>query len=289
MRFAKLHGAGNDFILLDGGEMGLDRTRLAALVPALCHRRLGIGADGVLLVEAVGEREVRLDYWNSDGSEAAFCGNGTRCAARFAAVRWGWREMVLRTGFAAVPAEVEGRRVALLLPAPTGATPARELALPEGGRARVHYLVVGVPHVVVRVDREDFWRLPLDPLAPHLRRHQDLPPGGANVNLVRPRPPSRLDARFWERGVEGETLASGSGVVASALVAAGEGWVEAPVEVGTASGRTLRVEMRGTPPLCPVRAWGPAEWVAEGEVAEELLSAAAPPADPQSEPGSRLG
>lgn len=270
MNFAKLHGAGNDFILLDGRD-GITEERLTPLVSTLCHRRLGVGADGVLLLKPTGERRAQVVYWNSDGSPATFCGNGTRCAARFAFERWGWREMVLQTGFAAVPAAVEGTSVMLQLPPPAEVWPEKVYPV-HGAAIRGRYVMLGVPHLVVRVGWPDFWQHPLHPLAPLLRRHPHLPGGGANLNFAREASGGSIEARFFERGVEDETLASGSGVVAVALVATAEGWASPPVRVATASGRELVVEMEGTPPVCPVRVTGPAEWVAEGTIAEELLA-----------------
>lgn len=277
MNFAKMHGAGNDFILFDGSS-GPREDQLAPLVARLCHRRLGLGADGVLLLQPLGDKRARVVYWNADGSPAAFCGNGTRCAARFAAERWGWRDMVLETGFAPVPAAVEGSSVRLHLPAPAEVWEERVFDV-HGSAIPARYLVLGVPHLVLRVGWRDFWSHPLEPLAPLLRRHGNLPAEGANVNLVRLGSQGRLEARFWERGVEGETLASGSGVVAVALVAAAEGWAASPIRVLTASGRELLVECEGTPPACPVSVTGTAEWVAEGSLAPELLSAPAPGLD----------
>lgn len=274
MNFSKLHGAGNDFLLFDGKE-GVTVEQLAPLVSTLCHRHLGVGADGVLVLLPTGERRARVVYWNSDGSPAAFCGNGTRCAARFAAERWGWREMVLETGFAAVPAVVEGRSVTLQLPAPAEVWEERAF-LVHGSTIPARYLLLGVPHLVLRVAWPDFWNHPLDPLAPLLRRHPQLPAEGANVNFAKAMPDGTLAARFYERGVEGETLASGSGVVAVALVAAAEGWASPPVRVVTASGRELVVEFDGVPPAAPTRLTGPAEWVADGVVAADLLSGCGP-------------
>ncbi len=271
MRFAKLHGAGNDFIVFDGSERADLAAALRPAVPRLCHRRFGIGADGVLVVTPTGAAAARVVYWNSDGSEASFCANGTRCAASFVAARWGWREMVLETGFAALPAEVEGGRVTLRLPAPDGVQPWREFAAP-GGAVRARYLVVGVPHLVVPVAWPDFWERPLAPLAPALRAHPDLPAGGANVSFAAARGARELAVRSWERGIEGETLSCGSGDAAAALVALADGWVAAPAAVTTASGRVLTVEPLGAPPACPVRFSGPAEWVAEGTVRPELLA-----------------
>jgi diaminopimelate epimerase len=269
VNFAKMHGAGNDFLLFDGRAERSLAAALPPFVPRLCHRRFGVGADGVLLLLPEGEAVVRLLYWNADGSAAAFCANGTRCAARFAAERWGWRTMALRTGYAEVPAEVEGERVTLHLPPPTQVRPWLELAA-AGTIVNARPMIVGVPQLVVRVQWPDFWQHPLEPLAPVLRAHPDLGEGGTNVNFVQVRE-GELSVRSWERGVEGETLSCGSGDVAAALVALAEGWASAPAPVRTASGRILMVEPEGAPPMCPVCLSGPAEWVAEGTIHRELL------------------
>jgi diaminopimelate epimerase len=269
VNFAKLHGAGNDFLLFDGREEPALADELPPLVSRLCHRRFGLGADGVLLVVPTGAASARVAYWNGDGSEAAFCANGTRCAASFIAARWTWREMVLETGYAAIPATVDGGQVTLRLPAPAELHPWRELAA-AGTAVRGRYMVVGVAHLIVPVEWPDFWQRPLDPLGPALRHHPDLPAGGANVSFLRAAG-GRLGVRSWERGVEGETLSCGSGDVAAALVAAAEGWAAPPVAVRTASGRVLTVVPEGPPLTSPLRLSGPAEWVAEGGVRPELL------------------
>jgi diaminopimelate epimerase len=269
VRFAKLHGAGNDFLLFDGRAERALAESLPALVPRLCHRRFGVGADGAILLLPAGEGSARVVYWNTDGSEAAFCANGTRCAARFAAERWGWREMVLATGYAAIPASVEGENVTLSLPAPTDARAWQRLEA-AGASVTGRYLVVGVPQLVVRVDWPNFWEQPLELLAPALRRHPAFGAGGVNVNLLQVRD-GELWVRSWERGVEAETLSCGSGDVAAGLVALAERWSASPARVRTASGRVLVVEPEGPPPLCPCRLTGPAEWVAEGTVDPELL------------------
>ncbi len=263
MRFAKLHGAGNDFLLFDGrADPGLEAA-LPGLVTRLCDRRMGVGADGALLLLPAGERAARLLFWNRDGTLAPFCANGTRCAARFVAERWGWSEVTIHTGHAAVAATVRGDEITLRLPPPERVDGWRELRA-AGTVVRCRYLLVGVPHLVVPVDWDDFGARALAPLAPALRAHPELPPGGANVNFVRWPGPAPLAIRTWERGVEGETLACGSGVVAIALVAAAEGWVTPPVALLTASARTLTVTPAGAPPLCPLSLTGPADWVFDG-------------------------
>ena len=208
MRFAKLHGAGNDFLLFDGRSSPELEDVLPALVARMCHRRLGVGADGVLLLLPVAERAARLHYWNSDGSPAAFCANGTRCAARFVADRWGWQHAVIETGFAAVATEVRGASVTLRLPAPAAVHAWCDLET-AGGSSRCRYAVIGVPHLVVPVDWPDFWRHPLLPLAPALRRHPELPAAGRTSAFSTARRPDRSRsapssaasrARRWRAG-----------------------------------------------------------------------------------------
>ncbi|MEW5877550.1 MAG: diaminopimelate epimerase [Acidobacteriota bacterium] len=268
MRFAKWHGAGNDFLLFlpeDGPELEKNLPRWA---PRLCHRQMGIGADGVLLLVPEGQATVRLLYFNRDGSRAAFCANGSRCAAAFAFRRLGLAAMVLHTDFAPIPAEVGQNRVTLQLP------PSQPvvgwLELPVGQETlRGFFLQVGVPHLVVPVSWQDFWSHQLEE-APALRAHPLLGPEGANVHFAQVFG-QELALRSFERGVEAETLACGSGAVAAACVALAEGWLSPPVAVRTASGRVLEVEPLARDPWGPLRLSGPSEPVAEGEVAPELL------------------
>jgi len=269
VNFAKWHGAGNDFLLFFAPDAPRLAELLPRLAPRLCHRHFGVGADGVLLLEPVGEDEVRVHYFNSDGSRAAFCANGTRCAAAFAARRLGVARLLLRTDFAPVPAQVLGTEVTLHLPPPERVVGWLELPV-AGSAVRGFSLTVGVPHLVVPVPWERFWEHPLE-AAPQLRSHGRLGPEGANVHFAQPRE-GELLLRSYERGVEGETLACGSGAVAAALVAAAEGWLAPPIEVRTASGRVLRVAPEGGGPFGPATLTGPAEPVAQGELAPELLA-----------------
>lgn len=269
MILTKMHGAGNDFLLASAEEFSVEAMQ--PLVPALCHRRLGVGADGCVVVERLGQGLIRVHYWNSDGSPAAFCANATRCAARLAAQLWGWSELALETGFGPMSAEVEGPRVRLLVPPPVSVLPWRDY-LVEGIHVRGRFLDLGVPHLVVPVSWVDFWEHALDPLGPALRNHPDLPSGGANIHFLQVTSAGELALRSWERGVEGETLSCGSGVVAATLVAVEEGWVGRKVTVATASGRYLKVEAPPSPLSQSSTLEGEAELVAEVRIAPELLS-----------------
>lgn len=268
MKFAKWHGAGNDFLLFFAGDDPRLGALLPHLAPRLCHRHFGLGADGVLLLEPLEKGKVRLHYFNSDGSRAAFCANGTRCAAAFAARRLGISSLVLYTDFAPIPAKVRGTQVTLHLPPPE--TVVGWLELPISGQAtRAFFLTVGVPHLVIPVEWEHFWDQPLVAAA-QLRSHPALGPEGANVHFAQPRE-GKLLLRSFERGVEGETLACGSGAVAAALVALAEGWLPPPVAVRTASGRVLQVDPAGQAPGAATALTGPAEPVAQGELAPEFV------------------
>ena len=248
--FWKMAGAGNDFLVFAGtANVG---PREAETIRRLCRRGTGVGADGVLFVsekEGPGpRREVRVDYFTADGGPARFCANGTRCAARFAVLRdMADAELVAHTGWGAIGATVRpDGNVTLRLPEPIalgGPVPTFD----PGGRSvepRATSVVVGVPHLVVFCAGEvEVETLDVAALGPPLRRHPLLPEG-ANVNFVSVRGGSRLSARTFERGVEAETLSCGSGVVASAVVAAAERGQVPPVSVATRSGSALVVDFR---------------------------------------------
>ena len=239
-RFVKMAGGGNDFLLFEADGRGLgeeDRRRIALL----CRRGLSVGADGALFLSQGEGSRVHLDYFNADGGLASFCANGTRCAARYAVTRGlvDGRDPVLETGWGLIRARVDDSNVTLRLPglalpgAPVGVTG-------EGLPSEAIPINVGVPHLVVFVNG-DLAELRIARLAPPLRRHPAMP-DGANVNFVEITGPASIRVRTYERGVEGETLACGSGVVASAIVAARQALVSAPVVCATRSGAAFTVD-----------------------------------------------
>jgi diaminopimelate epimerase len=247
LAFTKMSGAGNDFIVfgarVEGGEKEI------AAIRRLCRRGTGVGADGVLFVtaESPGDPASRVvaDYRNADGSTARFCGNGTRCAARFAVLRGLARPMcVVLTGWGAVGARVSPLgSVTLALPEPVAAGSAVPSLDPGGHTLErgAFALPVGVPHVVAFL-KEDIAldTLDLSVLGPAHRHHPAMTEG-ANANFVKVLGPSRLALRTWERGVERETLACGSGAVAAAVVSSLRKDLAPPVSVATRSGETLEV------------------------------------------------
>lgn len=262
-----MSGAGNDFVMFLGRPSG--SAAEAEGIRKLCDRRTGVGADGVLFVRREGP-EIVADYFNADGGPARFCANGTRCAARLASRALGaGDDFTVVTGWGRVGARVSpDRRVTIALPEPV--RPGRRLStLGLGGgaiAADATEVQVGVPHLVVAVaDNALLDTLDLGLLGPALRRHPEMPEG-ANVNFVARAGPSSLAVRTWERGVENETLACGSGVVASAAVASAAG-ASPPVAVLTRSGETLVVDFDATPGgVAGARLTGDARLLFEGEI-----------------------
>jgi diaminopimelate epimerase len=235
-------GGGNDFVMIDNRD-GLI-TEAGELTRRVCTRALSVGADGLILVEPSARASVRIRYYNSDGSLGEFCGNGTRCAARFAYLsEMADRKMTLETDAGVVSAEIlDDDRVTISLPPPQQFRADRPLNV-DGTTVRGSSIVVGVPHYVVFL-REDLWEQDIRPLGSAIRRHRELQPQGSNVNFVVVRDSDAIEVRTYERGVENETLSCGSGVVASVAISALFGKVKPPVRVRTRSGITLEVSLR---------------------------------------------
>jgi diaminopimelate epimerase len=271
-RFIKMAGGGNDFLVFESDGRLLteeDRARLALV----CRRGLSVGADGALFLSRSDGGRVRVDYFNADGGPATFCANGTRCAARYA-VKHGLSrgdEPELETGWGVVAAKVEGESVTLSLPAvaaPQDPVPISVRGLPPTAIP----VKVGVPHLVVFV-RGDLGNFAIDRYGPPLRHHPALT-DGANVNFVRAAGANRILVRSYERGVEGETLSCGSGVVASAIAASRQGMAASPVTCGTKSGVDLIVEFKDEgETITGVRLTGDGREIFGGELLPESWSA----------------
>jgi diaminopimelate epimerase len=243
LAFSKMAGGGNDFVVIDNRALRI--TDPGELTRRICTRALSVGADGLILVESSARATFRMRYYNSDGSLAAFCANGTRCAARFSFLNViAGRKMTIETDAGIVGAEIsDGGLVTLSLPAPWGFRPQKPLSLGSGDKAqtvRGSSIMVGVPHYVVFLTGE-LWAQDIVPLGRTIRTHPGLAPEGANVNFVAVTDSHSIEVRTYERGVEGETLSCGSGVVASAVTSALFGKVRSPVSVLTRSGITLEV------------------------------------------------
>lgn len=242
LEFVKMSGAGNDFIVLDNMDSSLDTVITARLIKHLCVRGLSVGADGLLELRSDPEYPFRMKYYNSDGNRAEMCGNGGRCIVGFAAstgivpceglIRF-------RSDAGVHSAEIVGPNdVRLWMTEPEIHYLNRGFDL-ESAHLRLSFLNTGVPHAVVMIDESE--DISFSELAPSLRKHSLFGKAGTNVDFVSITGDSELEMRTWERGVEGETLACGTGAVASAICAAGIHGMLLPIDISVKSGRTLRV------------------------------------------------
>jgi diaminopimelate epimerase len=267
IRILKMSGAGNDFVLLGPVEARQIAGHEEEWARRLCLRGLSVGADGVVLVEAVGRDRIRVRFHNPDGS-SAFCGNGSRCAARFAHARGlAGATMMLETAGGEVTAEVFDDLVRLTLGPPVDGG---ELSIETGDATLAgRRVVAGVPHFVVPA--VDPALAPLERWGPVVRAHAIFGTRGTNLDIVGRRADGAISIRTWERGVERETLACGSGAIAAAFVARLDGAAER-VSVIPASGARLEVDLPG-PPHAPetARLTGDARFVLEGRLDPEAL------------------
>ena len=237
--FYKMHGGGNDFVLIDHRNRFIPEAGQPEFARRACHRQLGAGADGLILIEASSTADFRWRFYNADGSEPEMCGNGGRCAARFAVLTGiALPEMSFETLAGVIKAEVKGRRVKLLM-AGIGEVRLEQPIPLEDATLVGHFLRVGVPHVAIPVS--DLAAAPVTAWGRAVRFHDLFAPAGTNVNFIQVEGPQSLRIRTYERGVEDETLACGTGAVASALIAARLGQVGSPVTVHTRGGEALTI------------------------------------------------
>jgi diaminopimelate epimerase len=237
--FTKMSGSGNDFILIDNRSRVLQESKIAAFIAGVCRRRLSAGADGVILIEASETADFRWRFFNSDASPAEMCGNGARCAARFAFLQGicGAR-LRFETGAGLVEARVEGMRVKVKMPDPQDLRLDFRVDL-ASGPLTVSSVDTGVPHAVVLTDGLE--GVDVAGIGREIRFHPQFAPAGTNADFICREPSGGIAVRTYERGVEGETLACGTGAVAGALVAAGKLGLASPVSVRTAGGERLTV------------------------------------------------
>ena len=264
LRFAKMNGAGNDFVVIDNrdGRSSLDRGTIARL----CDRHRGIGGDGLLVVEPPANgADFRMRYYNADGGEAEMCGNGARCFARFAAKLANRDEQVsFETIAGVITARLIGERVCLGMSEPKDLL--LNLAISAAGETlTAHFVNTGVPHAIIF--RDDLDHVDVRKLGSAIRWHEQFAPKGTNANFVRLRPDQTLAIRTYERGVEDETLACGTGVVAAALIASRLHNLPSPIGVHVRGGEMLEVgfEQSGDE-FHRVTLTGPADFVFEGDI-----------------------
>jgi diaminopimelate epimerase len=263
--FWKMHGSGNHFVLMDNREIGLDPRTMPAWAEKICRPGFGVGADGLILLDAAPAKD-RADYvwhfFNADGSRPEMCGNGSRCAA-YLAHEIGLAPMVhvLGTDAGPIHAEVfpERGEVKVQLTRPSDFRPGIEVDAGDR-RFTCHYLVEGPPHVVVFP--ETLEGLDVDALGRDLRFHPVFAPAGANINFAQVKDAGSVSVRTYERGVEAETYACGTGAAAVAYVAHALGFTRPEVLVTTSGGEQLRLHVEGD----DVHLRGPATLVCSGRL-----------------------
>ncbi len=241
--FSKMSASGNDFILLDNRDEKVNRQfqDVNEFVRKVCRLHHSVGADGVILIGTSEEYDFRWQFFNADGSEADMCGNGGRCAARFAYLNnIGKQKMAFETGAGIIKAEVHGTRVKLQLTRPMDLKMDYAICL-EDKELFVSSVNTGVPHAVLLVS--DIEHVPVEDLGRMIRHHKAFGEKGTNVDFVELTDKKNIRIRTYERGVEGETYACGTGSVASAVVLKEKSLVKSPVNVHTRGGEVLKIHI----------------------------------------------
>jgi diaminopimelate epimerase len=271
--FEKMSGTGNDFVIIDNRTAGIPRVEQPDFARRICRRMFSVGADGLILIEESTKADFGWNFYNADGSVAEMCGNGSRCAARFAyrhkiVAR---KKMTIETLAGNVEAEIcaEDEVVRVKMTQPFDFK--LDISLALGGEERaVAYVNTGVPHAVIFVQEDD---VPVKTWGRKVRFHELFEPKGANANFVKLLPDGKLKVRTYERGVEGETMACGTGAVASALLASILKGIDSPVEVVTSGGDVLTIffDLHDGPVAENIFLQGPTRLICTGNLTAEAL------------------
>jgi diaminopimelate epimerase len=271
--FEKMSGTGNDFVIIDNRTAGIPRVEQPDFARRICRRMFSVGADGLILIEESTKADFGWNFYNADGSVAEMCGNGSRCAARFAyrhkiVAR---KKMSIETLAGNVEAEIcaEDEVVRVKMTQPFDFK--LDISLALGGEERaVAYVNTGVPHAVIFVQEDD---VPVKTWGRKVRFHELFEPKGANANFVKLLPDGKLKVRTYERGVEGETMACGTGAVASALLASILKGIDSPVEVVTSGGDVLTIffDLHDGPVAENIFLQGPTRLICTGNLTAEAL------------------
>jgi len=239
--FAKMSGAGNDFVVIDHRRQLVPQSEQENFVRKVCRRMFSVGADGVIFIENSEHADFSWKFYNSDGSIAEMCGNGARCAARFAFAKGiAEKKMSFETLAGTIEAEVldDGEEVSLLMTSPSDFRTGLEADL-DGTTHAISFMDSGVPHAVIFMDEGA--EIPVKKWGHEIRFHELFQPAGTNVNFVQYLADGGIRVRTYERGVEAETMACGTGAVAGAIFASASGKLDSPVTVTTSGGEKLTI------------------------------------------------
>ena len=269
--FVKISGTGNDFILIDHRKPRIALEVMPEFARLVCRRRFSAGADGLIFIEDSDKADFKWLFFNGDGSEAEMCGNGARCAARFAYMQGiASAHMRFETLAGIIEATVSDMNVSVRMTEPKDFQQEQTVEV-EGNDLVVHSVDTGVPHAVLFV--EDYSQVDVRQLGSLIRHHSEFMPAGTNVNFVQKLEGGALKVRTYERGVEDETLACGTGAVASALVFALLGEADSPVDIVTSGGDRLTIifDLLEDRTATNVFLKGPAHVVYTGDLGAEAL------------------
>ncbi|PIE72502.1 MAG: diaminopimelate epimerase [Deltaproteobacteria bacterium] len=270
--FEKMNGTGNDFVVIDNRNNGIPQDQQPRFAKEICKRMYSIGADGLILLQHSASADFSWNFYNADGSEAEMCGNGARCAARFA-YNHGicGKKMQFETVAGLISAEICNDQgvVKVGMLDPQDFRMGLSLRL-DDTEYPLFFVNTGVPHAVILVEREE---IPVKKWGRTVRFHQLFEPKGTNATFVQVLGDNRIRSRSYERGVEDETQACGTGAVASALFAAIFKGMQQPVEVITSGGDTLTIsfDLEDGPRARNVYLQGPTRIVCRGEILPEAL------------------
>jgi diaminopimelate epimerase len=239
IEFYKMSGSGNDFIIIDNMNLSLNVGDLSEFSRRICQRKISVGADGLVIIEPSETADFKWRFFNSDGSVAEMCGNAARCVGRFAYMKGiAPKEMSWETIAGIISAQVQEDIVKVKLTDPSEVKQGIEFEA-DGQKFTLDSVDTGVPHAVVYVDDVNHCDVYND--GRKIRFHDYFSPRGTNADFAAIIDRHNLKVRTYERGVENETLACGTGMVAATITAAQRGLVESPVDVLALSGETLRV------------------------------------------------
>jgi len=241
VEFLKMSASGNDFVLIDNriNKINDKYKDINEFISKVCRRRHSVGADGVILIEESKKAAFSWRFFNADGSEAEMCGNGGRCAARFAFIKKiAEKQMTFETIAGIIRAEVDGINVKLQLTTPFDIKLDYPIKLEEN-EIFLSSVNTGVPHAIISADNID--HVPVEELGRAIRYHKAFGENGTNVDFVKIINKKQILLRTYERGVEGETYACGTGAVAAGVILKEKGLIESPVDIGTKGGEILKV------------------------------------------------
>jgi diaminopimelate epimerase len=267
IHFTKMSGSGNDFVMIDNRVPVMPDEKKREFARQVCEPKSSVGADGVIFIENSDVADFKWDFYNNDGSSAEMCGNGGRCAARFAYEKdIAPVNMSFETTAGIITAEVNGSMVKVKLTAPENFLQNIDIEV-NGVSYTVDSLNTGVPHAIIYAD--DLEAVDIQKVGSAVRHHPKFAPAGTNVCWVQKKNGNSLSIRTYERGIEAETLACGTGAVASALLSSYRNEVKPPVEVETRGGDILKIDFQSSDKMvADVYLEGPAKITFEGTLVE---------------------